>query len=93
MSGYINKQTDKSAKLQIKRKVTNWWLCITVLESFHSGIQRHSSLGGQLMLLALYLNKSMYHHHTLLISNLPESHTELFLVDCEIKYSLACKVA
>lgn len=63
-----NNQTDKSPKLQIKRKVTNWWLCITVLESFHSGIQRHSSFGGQLMLLALYLNNPMYHHHTLFIS-------------------------
>lgn len=66
--GYINNQIDKSPKLQIKRKVTNWWLCITVLESFHSGIQRHSSFGGQLMLLALYLNNPMHHHHTLFIS-------------------------
>lgn len=66
--GLYNNQIDKSPKLQIRRKVTNWWLCITVLESFHSGIQRHSSFGGQLMLLALYLNNPMYHHHTLFIS-------------------------
>lgn len=89
--GYINNQIDKSPKLQIKSyKLVAMHHCLGKLpfwntKTFIIWRPAHASS-------FVFKQPHAPSSYTFYI-NLPESHTELFLADYEIKYSLACKIA